>query len=64
MVSYTTYIAVAYRVAQDVKRIDFEGIDQSQDFMTQLGQFWNDNKEQLKQLTEEQTARELQKVIN
>lgn len=62
MVTYQTMIRLAFEVA-DSKGASFDGIDDSGRFISELAEYWQSNKSQLKQLTEQQTKRQLDRVV-
>jgi len=62
MVSYQTMVAIAFDVAKD-KGATFDGINQGGQFIADLAEVWQANKQQLKQATEQQTYRILEQVV-
>jgi hypothetical protein len=62
MVSYQTMVAIAYEVAK-AKGATFSGIEDGGDFISQLSTVWQDNKAELKQATQQQTADILSEII-
>jgi len=62
MVSYQTMVAIAYEVAK-AKGATFSGIDDGADFISQLSTVWQQNKAELKQATQQQTADILSEII-
>lgn len=52
MVSYQTMIRLGFDVAESKTTVD--GIDEGADLMSGLSTLWNEDKERIKQLTEEQ----------
>lgn len=63
MVSYQTYTAIAFEIANE-KGAQFDGIQDGGQFISQLAQYWRQNKENLKQMTEQQARRQLQSVVS
>jgi len=63
MVSYQTFVKLAFDEAK-AKGATFEGIDEGGDFMTDVATVWSQNKEQYKQLTEQQTRTRLKKLVS
>lgn len=61
MVSYQTYTAIAFDIAEG-KGAQFDGIQDGGEFISELAAYWNAN-QQLKQMTEKQTRNELQEVV-
>ena len=62
MVSWQTFVEIAFDVADD-KGAEFAGITQGAAFMSDLGDLWSEEKEKYKQLTQQQTRRELETVV-
>jgi len=62
MVSWTTYVEIAFDVADD-KGAQFAGITEGGAFMSDLGDVWQERKDEIKQMTREQARRELEKVV-
>jgi len=62
MVSYTTYTRIGFRVAEE-KGAQFDGIDDGGRFISELAALWQDEKSELKQMTEEQAERRLNEVV-
>lgn len=63
MVSWQTLVRLAFEEANR-KGATFEGIDKGGQFLGELADYWNNNKDRLKQLTEEQARRELRQVVD
>lgn len=63
MVSYTTFVRLAF---DEVRRKGktFDGIDDGGDFMEEVGAAWQQNKEELKQKTEQQTRNWLNERVS
>lgn len=59
MVSWQTFVSIAFDTAK-AKGAKFEGIDDGGDFLTQLSRVWDNDKDQLKQMTERQVRNYLQ----
>jgi len=55
-------VAIAYEVAAD-KGVQFDGITDGGDFISQLSVVWQDNKAELKQATRQQTYQTLERII-
>lgn len=62
MVSWQTFVEIAFDVAED-KGAQFAGITEGGAFMSDLGDLWSSEKEKYKQLTRQQTRRELEQVV-
>ena len=62
MVSYQRMIAIAFDVAKDAGAT-FDGIDDGGQFIADLAPVWQQNKQQLKQATEQQTYAILEGII-
>jgi hypothetical protein len=62
MVSYQTMIAIAFDVAKQ-QGATFDGIDDGGQFIADLADVWQANKQQLKQATEQQTYRILEQIV-
>lgn len=62
MVSYQEYTAIAFSIAQD-KGAEFDSINDGGQFVSELAAYWNENKEELKPLTEQQTIDRLDSVV-
>lgn len=57
MVSWQTFVSIAFDTAEQ-KGAQFENIDEGGKFMSDLAMVWQQDKEQYKQMTEQQ-ARDL-----
>jgi hypothetical protein len=55
-------IAIAFDVAKQ-QGATFEGIDDGADFIAALSPVWQENKQQLKQATEQQTRNILKRIV-
>jgi hypothetical protein len=62
MVSWQAFVEIAFDVADD-KGAQFAGITQGGAFMSDLGDLWSEEKEKYKQMTREQTYRDLEQVV-
>jgi len=62
MVSYQAYIAIAFEIAES-KGASFNGIEDGGEFMEQLGAYWQENGDEIRQLTHRQTTAKLSEVI-
>jgi len=62
MVSWQTLVGIAFDVAED-KGASFRGIEDGASFMEDLGMYWSENKDSLKQMTEKQARSHLQEVV-
>ena len=62
MVSWQTFVEIAFDVADD-KGAQFAGITEGGAFMSDLGDLWSEEKEKYKQMTQQQTRRELEQVV-
>jgi len=62
MVSYQTMIAIAFDVAKQ-QGATFDGIDDGAEFISALSPVWQQNKQQLKQATEQQTRNILKRIV-
>lgn len=62
MVSWQTFVEIGFDVAEQ-KGAQFEGITEGGAFMSDLGDVWSQNKQKYKQLTEEQTRNELERLV-
>lgn len=62
MVNYTTFTSIAFDVAEE-KGATFSGITEGGAFLSELGDLWNQNKQQYLQMTEQQMRAELQQQI-
>jgi len=62
MVSWQTFVEIAFDVAEQ-KGAQFAGITEGGTFMSELGDLWSSDKEKYKQMTKQQTRRELEQVI-
>lgn len=63
MVSWQTFVRLAFDVAE-AKGGSFSGIDEGGDFIEGLSVLWNDNKENIKQMTERQARNYLQDRVS
>lgn len=63
MVSYQTFTSIAFDVA-DGKNVQFEGIDDGAAFIKQLAAFWNENKQELTQMTEAQVREVMEERVS
>jgi len=63
VVSYQKFVELAFDEAKS-KGASFDGIDEGGDFMTDVAAVWSKNKEQYKQLTEQQTRNRLQDMVS
>lgn len=55
-------ITLAFDVAKE-KGASFDGINDGGRFISELADYWQNNKQQLKQMTESQTRNQLEKVV-
>lgn len=62
MVSYQTYTAIAFEVAER-KGAQFDGIQDGGQFISELSDYWQANKAELKQMTERQARQRLNSVV-
>lgn len=62
MVSWQTFVSIAFDTAKG-KGAQFEGIDDGADFVTQLSEVWNSDKQRYKQMTERQIRNQLQDMV-
>lgn len=62
MVSWTDFVRLGFRVA-DGKGGEFEGIDEGAEFITALSMLWNEDKQRLRQMTEQQVVNYLQQRV-
>lgn len=62
MVSYQTFTRLGYEVARQ-KGAQFDGIQDGARFTSQLAELWNEDKEALKQFTEQQTREYLSQRV-
>jgi len=62
MVSYQKFVELAFDEAK-AKGASFDGIDQGGDFMSDVASVWSQNKEELKQLTEQQARNRLREMV-
>jgi len=63
MVSYQKFVELAFDEAK-AKGASFDGIDQGGDFMSDVASVWSQNKEELKQLTEQQARNRLREMVS
>jgi len=62
MVSYQKFVELAFDEAK-AKGATFDGIDEGGDFMTDVAAVWSENKEEFKQLTEQQTRNRISDMV-
>lgn len=62
MVSYQTYTSIAFDVAEQ-KGAQFDGIEDGGQFISELSDYWQSEKDRLKQMTEAQARSELEEVV-
>jgi hypothetical protein len=62
MVSWQTFVSIAFDVAKG-KGATFDGIDEGGDFLTQLSEVWNGDRQELKQMTERQAENYLNEIV-
>lgn len=62
MVSYQTMVRIAFDIAES-KGGEFSGIDDGGQFLSELGTLWNENKDEVRQMTEQQTRNFLNERI-
>ena len=62
MVSYQTFTKLAFAVAE-AKGGSFEGIDDGAQFTQQIAALWNRNKQEWKQMTEQQARNRLRQIV-
>lgn len=62
MVSWQTFVSIAFDTAKG-KGAQFEGIDDGGDFLTQLSEVWEADKERYIQMTERQVRNDLEDMV-
>lgn len=62
MVSYQVFTSIAFDVAE-TKGAQFDGIEDGGQFISELSDLWQENKEQYKQMTREQMRNTLIRVV-
>lgn len=62
MVSYQTFTKLAFDEAR-AKGAQFQNIDDGGDFVTQIAEVWNADKDRLKQMTEKQARNYLSERV-
>jgi hypothetical protein len=62
MVTWQTFVEIAFDVADD-KGAQFAGITEGGAFMSDLGDVWSNNKQQYKQMTEQQARNKLENLV-
>lgn len=62
MVSWQKFVELAFDEARR-KGAQFQGIDDGGDFMTQVADVWQSDKERYKQMTERQARNALQNMV-
>ena len=62
MVSYQTFVKIAFDVAKG-KDVQFDGIQDTGDFISQVGELWSSDKEKFKQMTEKQIENKMREVV-
>jgi len=62
MVSYQVFTSLAFEVANR-KGVTYDGIADGGDFIQQIAAYWQENKAELKQMTELQAERRLQEIV-
>lgn len=63
MVSYQTMVSMAFEIV-DEEGGSFENIDETGEFLSQLGSLWTENKSRIKQWSESRTRRFLEERIS
>lgn len=63
MVSWQTVVSISFEIAEQ-KGAQFDGIEDGGEFMSQLSEYWSMNKDDLKQMTEQQAENDLRTVID
>jgi hypothetical protein len=63
MVSWQVFVQIGFDVAAD-KGGSFDGIEEGGDFIEGLSQLWNQNKENIVQMTERQTQNYLEDRVS
>jgi hypothetical protein len=62
MVSWQTYVEIAFDVADD-KGAQFGGITEGGAFLSDLGDVWQMRKSEIKQMTRDQARRDLEDLV-
>lgn len=62
MVTWQKLVEIGFDVAKR-KGATFNGIDEGGDFITDLSKVWNNDKEEIKQMTERQAENYLNKLV-
>lgn len=62
MVSYQTFTRLAFRVAEQ-KGAQFEGIADGGQFISDVADVWQEEKAELRQMTEQQAAARLMELV-
>ncbi len=63
MVTYQTFTSIAFDVADD-KGASFDGIEDGGEFIRQIAAVWNSDKEQYRQMTEDQARATLKGMVS
>jgi len=63
MVSYQTLTSIAYDVAK-AKGAEFVGISSGQEVIAVVSECWNEDREKLKQMTEQQARQYMEESIH
>ena len=62
MVSYQRFTAICYEVAKR-KGVQFSGIQDGADFTSQIAQYWNENKAEIKPMTVKQATDLAEEIV-
>lgn len=62
MVSYQKFTSLCFQAAKQ-KGIKFSGIEDGGNFTSQIAEYWNANKDRLKQMTVAQARQEAEDIV-